>query len=302
MKLSIVIVNYNSKEFLRRCLQSLADAKLLVPEDLWEVFVVDNNSQETLVSLKADRLFKPLKNWHLKLVFNRRNVGFAKANNQILKNTIGDYVLLLNPDTLVPQTTIPKLIAYLEKNPEVALVTPRVELPDGEIDDACHRGFPTPWRALTYFSGLGKLFPHSQFFNGYHLGYRHLETIHEIEAAVGACMLVRRSAGAQVNWLDEDYFWYGEDLDFCYRLKQAGYKIVFNPEVKITHFKGVSSGIKKQSASLTAASTETRRQAQQARFQAMRLFYEKHYQPKASFLTTLLVRSGIAVFERIKNY
>ncbi|MDD5600060.1 MAG: glycosyltransferase, partial [Victivallaceae bacterium] len=175
----------------------------------------------------------------------------------------------------------------------------RVTLPSGEIDDASHRGFPTPWNALCYFSGLSALFPLSDFFNGYHLGYRDMNTVHEIDACTGAFMMIRSFVGEKLGWLDEDYFWYGEDLDFCYRVKQAGYPAYYVPDVSITHFKGIASGIKKHSQSQSTADTKTKKRAQEARFAVMRLFYEKHYKEKYPLIIGLLVNWGISLKKAI---
>jgi len=125
-----------------------------------------------------------------------------------------------------------------------------------------------------------------------------MDKAHQIEACVGACMLVRREVGEQINWLDEDYFWYGEDLDFCYRVKELSYEVWYVPEVSILHFKGVTSGIKKSSESITTATRETRQKAQIARFAAMRIFYNKHYTKKYSSFITFLVNAGISSLEK----
>lgn len=165
----------------------------------------------------------------------------------------------------------------MEKNLNAAVSTCFVQLKNGEIDDACHRGFPTPWNAFCHFSGLSRLFINSTLFNGYHLGYRDLDNIHEIDSCTGAFMLIKRQVGDKINWFDENYFWYGEDLDFCFRVKKEGFKVYFVPEVKIIHFKGISSGIKKHSQNLSNASFKTKYQSQKARFAVMRIFYAKHY-------------------------
>ncbi len=294
MKLSIIIVHYNTYQLLKQCLHSLwMGYKRELKNKQYEVLVIDNAS--------SDRSINQIKNdfpW-IKFRQSRTNFGFGKANNKAAKEAAGDFILFLNPDTIVPKKTLASVIDYLEKHPDVAIATCKVILQNGELDDACHRGFPTPWRALTYFLGLAKLFPWTYVFNGYHLGYRHMQQIHEIEACAGAFLMIRRQIWQQVGYFDEDYFWYGEDLDLCFRVKKLGYKIMFLPEVYITHFKGAASGIKKHSQYLSLASQTTIRLAQRSRFEVMRIFYRKHYQNVYPNWLTRLVFWGIDLKEKI---
>lgn len=291
IKLSIIIVNFNSGLFLKKCLLSI-EKSILSPQD-YEVIIVDNNSKD----ISIEEALK-VKGINLILIQNKKNVGFAVANNQGIKKAKGGYILLLNPDTLISTSVLHEMINFMEKNPKVGIATGKVILPNGELDDACHRGFPTPWNAFFHFTGIARIFPQSKFLNGYHLGYHDLNKIHEIDACAGAFMIIRREAGKQVRWLDEDYFWYGEDLDFCFRVKFAGWKIMFVPNVAITHYKGVSAGIKSHSQHLTTADHKTRLLATKARFEVMRIFYEKHYKDKYPKLLTWVVLTGI----RIKEY
>jgi len=233
----------------------------------------------------------------IKLIENQRNLGFAKANNQGIKIAKGEYILFLNSDTVVLQNTIPFMLNYIKKHPQVGVATCRVELTDGSLDDACHRGFPTPWNAFCHFSGLERLFPHTKIFAGYLLGHLDLSKTHEIDSAVGAFMLVPKKIGEKIGWWDEDYFWYGEDIDFCYRIKEKGYKIMFVPKVKIIHYKGASSGIKKTKSK---AGLATRKKAMLASTQAMRIFYQKHYLKKYPWLVSQMVLLAIKVLEKIR--
>jgi len=288
--LSIIIVSYNTKELLKQCLESIVNNIDNKDKSLsYEIIVVDNNSQDDSV--------KMLKNLKLKIIVNNDNVGFAKANNQGIKVAKGEYLLFLNPDTMVPQNTIPFMLNYMKKHPQVGVATCRVELVNGELDDACHRGFPTPWNTFCHFSGLEKLFPYTKIFAGYSLGYLDLNKTHEIDSGVGAFMLVPKKIGKEINWWDEDYFWYGEDIDFCYRVKEKGYKIMFIPEVKIIHYKGASSGIGKTESK---ASIVTRRKAMFASTQAMRVFYQKHYLKKYPWLINQIIFLGIKILEKIR--
>jgi len=288
--LSIVIVSYNTKQFLKNCLGSLhKNYSQEIKDEIYEIIVVDNNSKDgSLDMVKND--FKST--FHIE---NHKNLGFAKANNIGIKKTKGEYILLLNPDTIVSKSVLPQMTSFMEKNHDVGVSTCRVNLESGELDDASHRGFPTPWRAFCHFSGLSKLFSHSTVFNGYHLGYKNLDKIHEIDACCGAFMIIRKSVGRKIDWLDEDYFWYGEDLDFCFRVKEEGWKVMFVPDVKITHFKGVASGIKKHSEHLSLADKKTKLKATKARFEVMKIFYNKHYRNVYPRILTMTVLLGVDI-------
>lgn len=286
IKLSIIIVNFNTAEFLKNCIDSIyKNAGILEPE----IIVVDNASKEELRIANNE--------FRIKIIKNKKNVGFAAANNQGIKEARGQYILLLNPDTLITNNVFEQMVGFMKNNPDVGIATCKVVLESGELDDACHRGFPTPWNSSCYFLGLSNFFPKSKLFNGYHLGYADLDKTHEIDACAGAFMMINRQAGQQVKWLDGDYFWYGEDLDFCYRMKQSGWKIMFVPEFQILHYKGVSGGIKKHSAHLSTADRETKLFATKARFEVMRIFYEKHYKDKYPSWLTYLVITAINIKE-----
>lgn len=288
--LSILIVNYNTSELLHKCLLSIQRSR--IGHFHYEIIIVDNASIDNSVEMIR-------KNFpEVNLVTSSKNLGFAAGNNLGVKKAKGEYVLLLNPDTEVKENTQRIMLEYLENNPRVGVATCKVELKNGKIDDASHRGFPTPWNALCHFSGIGKLFPKSVILNGYHLGYQNLDKIHEIDSCAGAFLMVRKEIGDSLNWLDEDYFWYGEDLDFCYRIKQQGWKVMYIPLTKILHWKGVSSGIRQESKKISSASLETRKRAVMASTQAMRLFYQKHYLKKYPSLVTGLVLFGINYLEK----
>lgn len=294
MKLSIIIVNYNTTKFLETCLASLQD---VIDAKRHEVIVVDN------ASLKDPSLMIKKRFPFVIFIQNKENLGFAKANNIGVKQSKGEYVLFLNPDTVVPKDVLPAMLSFIETHKDAGAATCRVELPGGALDDASHRGFPTPWNAFCYFFGLSRIFPRSRIFAGYNLGWKNLSKVHEIDACAGAFMLVRREGGEQVGWWDEDYFWYGEDLDFCYILKEKGWKIFFVPTVSIFHYKGVSGGIKSISKDITTATKETKIHATKARFEAMRIFYKKYYMEKYPFFITRLIMLGIDVKQwyAIKN-
>lgn len=267
--LSIIIVSFNSRIYLDNCLESLDKSTF---KKSTEVIIIDNNSSDG-----TDGLIKKKYNEFL-FINNRQNLGFAKANNLGIKKSAGKYILLLNPDTIIPPNTLTYMVEFMDKNPGAGVATCFVSLKNGQIDDACHRGFPSPWNSFCHFMLVSRLFPNSNIFNGYHLGYKNLHKIHEIDSCAGAFMMIRRSVGEKLKFLDEDYFWYGEDLDFCYRVKESGFKVFFVPQVKIYHYKGVTSGIKKHSETISTASFETRYQSTVVRFEVMKIFYLKHYQ------------------------
>lgn len=283
--LSIIIISYNTKQFLKDCLLSII--KNTPKKIKAEIIVVDNYSTDG----SSDLIEKEFPS--VVLIKNKENLGFSKANNIGVKHSKGRYVLFLNSDTVVYPKTLERMIEFMDQHKEAGAATCKAVLPNGQIDEACHRGFPTPWNAFCYFSGLSRLFPKIKLFSGYSLGHMDLGKIHQIDACCGAFMIVRKEVGDDVGWWDEDFFWYGEDLDFCYRLKQRGWKIFFSPDASILHYKGVSGGIKSLSAHLTKADSQTKKLATKARFEAMRIFYKKHYQDKYPFFITWLVLLGI---------
>lgn len=281
--LSIVIVNYNAKEYLKKCLDSIFESSF----KNFEVIVADNASKDGSV--------EQLKNLgdKINLILNKENLGFSAANNVGIKKAKGRYLLFLNPDTSVYPNTLKYMVSFMDKNKKVGCSTCKVVLPNGEIDDSCHRGFPTPWNAFCFFSGLEKIFPHSRIFSGYHMGWENLNKMHKIDACAGSFMLVRREAGEDIGWWDEDFFFYGEDLNFCLELQKKGWDIYFIPKVSTLHYKGISSGIKKHSKHLSHADLETKRSATTARFDAMKILYRKHYINKYPRFITWLVFKGV---------
>jgi len=289
MDLSIIIVNYKTKDLTLQTLTSVYKAK--PPRGKMEVFLVDNFSQDDTPET-AKKNFP-----HLKIIKSQKNLGFAGGNNLALRLAKGRYVLLLNSDTLVEPDTFIKMVKFMDENPQVGLSTCRVNLFNGQIDPASHRGFPTPWAALTYYLGLEALFPKSHLFGQYHQGWQDLNQTHEIDAPVGAFFMLRKKTLDQVGLLDEKFFMYGEDIDLAYRIKQAGWKIVYTPITKITHLKG-ASGINKKIINPEAKKIKLRTTA--IFFDAMKIFYRKHYQKKYFFLFNWLVLMGIELIKALK--
>ena len=289
--LSIVIVSFNSKEVLKQCLSSLMEN---YPKEFsdrrYEIIVVDNASVDGSAQMIKGEF--P----HVELIETKENLGFAKGNNLGINKAQGHLVLFLNPDTIVPPDTLSTMINYINSDLSIGVATCKIELSNNRgIDLDCHRGFPTPWASFCYFLGLEKLFPKSRIFGQYHETWKDLSNIHEIDSAVGAFMLVRRGVGEKINWWDEDFFFYGEDLDFCFRVREMGFKVMYNPTVKIYHYKGISSGIQKDSLSQSVATKESRKKALNASVDAMKIFYKKHYQEKYPKIINWLVDFGTEI-------
>lgn len=274
-KLSIVIVNYNAGIHLSECLASI---KMVESEADIFTYVIDNASVD-------GSIFEAKKNYPwAQYILNKSNLGFGKANNIVLRQIKTEYVLLLNPDTTLEKGVITGLLKYMGENPQVGGLTCEIVLPDGAIDLTAHRGFPTPWASLLYFLGNDSL---------YHLSKSDMKKPHEVDAISGAFFMTRRSVIEEVNFFDEDYFLYGEDIDLCYKIKKAGYKIMYVPDFKIFHHKGISSGLKKHSQQVTTANIETRKKSLDAFYEAMKIFYRKNYQSKYPFFINWLVYLGI---------
>jgi GT2 family glycosyltransferase len=292
--LSIIIVSYNTRDLITKCLDSIKQTAKSIS---FEVFVIDNASLDD----SQDVIRKYAEGDKLKKVFfveNNKNLGFSAANNKAMKNSKGRYVLFLNPDTVIYPNALDYMVKFMDENKNVGAATCELRMPNGKIDDASHRGFPTPWNAFCHFSGIAKIFPHSRLFAGYSQGWKDLTKTHDIDALAGAFMIVRREAGNQAGWWDEDYFFYGEDLNFCYELIKHGWKIMYVPDVSILHYKGVSGGLKKVSKNITKADPEIKKRATKARFNAMKIFYKKNYENKYPKFLTKLVMLGIALKER----
>jgi len=284
--LSIIIVTFKSESTIEKCLDSVYSGMKGIN---FEVILSDNSPNENTADL-----IKKIRGKYKNLTFieNEKNEGFSRGNNIAIKKATGEYVLFLNPDMVLEKNTISGMMDFMKEHPEAGTATCLVHLLDGKIDDSCHRGFPTPWRAFCHFSKLSKLFPKSKLFAGYNLTYLDFSKTHEIDALAGSFMLMKYSLGKKLNWWDEDYFFYGEDIDFCYRIKQAGFKIYFVPKYKALHYKGVSSGIKKISKNISTADKETKLWVTDQRFKAMEIFYDKHYKDKyPSFLRTMVLIS-----------
>jgi GT2 family glycosyltransferase len=232
MKLSIVIVNYNVKHFLEQCLHSVEKASRNIET---EVFVVDNNSVDGSKGMLVSKFPG------IKLILNNKNVGFSKANNQAMRIATGEYVLLLNPDTVVEEDTFDKVVAFMDAHPDAGGLGVKMIDGKGKFLPESKRGLPTPWVAFYKIFGLSALFPKSKVFGKYHLSYLDKNEIHEIDILAGAFMLMRKEALDKVGLLDEGFFMYGEDIDLSYRITCGGYKNYYYPGTTIIHYKGEST-------------------------------------------------------------
>lgn len=227
---SVIIVSYNTRELLLECLGALKKGTE-VPH---EVIVVDNGSRDGSADAVEERFRDAV-------VVRGRNVGFGRGNNTGLQQATGRFVLLLNSDVLVKPGCVDRLADHLLVHPEVGAVGPRLVRPNGELDRACKRGFPTPRASFFRVTGLSRVFSHSGFFNAYNLGHLDEHREHEIDSGSGACLLVRRSTIDQVGFFDPDFFMFGEDLDLCFRIKEGGWKVVYVPSAEAVHLKGQST-------------------------------------------------------------
>lgn len=279
---SIVIVSFNTKDLLKDCLHSIEEFSD-VPV---EVIISDNGSTDgTIEYLKK---FKT-KIFSVTLLENNSNLGFAKGNNAAKSYANGKYVLFLNPDTILRGNVLSQTVDFLEENKDVAAITPKVVLPNGELDKDTRRTFPTPFVALTHFSGLDRLFPKSKLFSKYWYGYLREDETHEIEALQGAYFLIKKDVLDKVFWFDEDYFLDGEDIDLCFKIHDAGYRIYYYPKVSILHIK---KGSKSKNRSLRSIVGGVK---------AMEIFYRKRMWSRYPLPLNLLVLLGIKILVFIRT-
>ncbi|WP_379135432.1 glycosyltransferase family 2 protein [Paenibacillus sp. sgz500958] len=270
---SIIIVNYNTCRLTTDCLRSVYASETKYS---YEIILIDNNSRDH--SVETIRTEFP----DITLIANQENTGFARANNQGMAAAQGRYILLLNSDTVVRTDTLETMISLMDRRPDLGASGCKLILPDGSLDKACRRGFPTPSASFYYAFGFSAMFPDRPRFNGYQLGYLDPDAEYPVDSLVGAFMLVRRETVAEVGGLDENFFMYGEDLDWCYRIKEAGWGIYYYPRTSIVHLKGGSA----------------RRRPFKIVYEfhrAMVLFHRKHYSKRYNILVNSAVYAGIAM-------
>ncbi|ANE47060.1 glycosyl transferase family 2 [Paenibacillus swuensis] len=274
MDLSIIIVNYNTEKLTLDCIASLERSEM--GTYAYEVVLVDNGSVDDTMRQVG------MKFPQVRRIENHANLGYSKGNNIGIRAASGRYILLLNSDTLVETDTLRTMITFMDENPTVGAAGCKVVLPDGSLDKACKRGFPTPSASFYYAFGFSKLFPKVERFNQYQLGYLNPDEDYPVDCLVGAFMMVRRDTIDAVGMLDEEFFMYGEDIDWCYRMKEAGWGIYYYPKARITHLKGASSRKKPKKIIYEF-------------HRAMILFHRKHYQKKYPWLVNGMVYAGIGV-------
>ncbi len=280
--LSIIIVSYNGAFWLKKTLETLDEHYLQKTARAVEVIVVDNGSDDELLSMVREHF-----SW-VQLIELTENKGFAGANNIGIDRAHGKYVMLLNPDTQLDQrSNIDNLVDYLQSHKKVGMIGPKLEMTDGRLDLACHRGEPTLWAAACYFGKLEKLWPRWRVVNGYHRHDLDLEKIHPIDAISGAAMVLPRRVIDQIGLLDERFFLYAEDLDWARRVREAGYQVVYDPEVTIIHHKN-KTGIANQDAKISGRSREYF-------FDTMLQYYDKYYGEKLPRFVRNIVKAAVFV-------
>lgn len=280
--LEIIIVNFNSQFWLKKTLSSLNQFFLKKTKLSVQVTVVDNNSEDESINLIHQEF-----HW-VNCIELHKNVGFAAANNVAIKKSNAEYIMLLNSDVeLTTKSKLDNLVKYLSNHPDVGAITPKVQFMNGSIDPACHRGEPTMWASLTYFFGLEKLFPHSKLFSQYHQWYKILDSMHTIDACSGAAMIVPKSVIDKIGLLDEQFFMYAEDLDWCKRIREANFKIMYFPSVSVIHHK-YKSGIK-------GTSKRIARNTRRYFYDTMLQYFDKHYRQQYPWFVRSLIRYFIII-------
>ena len=302
LDLGIVITSYNTRDLLRTCLRSVYASQ---GDFTFEVCVVDNASSDGSAEMVAAEFPQA------RLIANAENVGYPSANNQGLRafgftdqptnqltnkptNQLTNQptnqpisALLLNSDTELPPDALARMLDFMAEHPDVGVAGPKLVLPDGSLDLACRRSFPTPEVSFYQLTGLARLFPHSRRFGRYNLTYLDPDQGTEVDSVVGAFMLVRGLVIAQAGLMDEQFFLYGEDLDWAYRIKAAGWKVYYNPAVTVLHVK--------------RASTRQSPRAQIEFYRAMDIFYRKHYAAQTPWWLHVLIVSAISLRQRLEQ-
>lgn len=282
VKLSVIIVNYNVQHFLEQCLYSVRKASKNITVEVW---VVDNNSVDGSIEMLREKFPG------VKRIENKKNVGFSAANNQAIRQSTGEYVLLLNPDTVVEEETFTKVISFMDSHPDAGALGVKMIDGKGHFLAESKRALPTPEVAFYKVFGLSAIFPKSKRFGKYHLTYLPIDQVNEVDVLSGAFMLIRKAALDKAGLLDEAFFMYGEDIDISYRITKAGYKNYYYPETRIIHYKGEST--KKSSVNYVIIF-----------YNAMSIFAQKHFSQKNANLFSIIInlailfRASIAIFTR----
>ncbi|MDP3622968.1 MAG: glycosyltransferase family 2 protein [Methanobacteriaceae archaeon] len=286
MDLSIIVVNYRTYNLTNQAIESVITKNHPFK---YNIYVVDNASEDgSLEKLQKD-FSKEIQDGLIKFIASAENKGFSYANNLALKEISSNNILLLNSDTIVIADCLEKCLNYMESHPQTGALGCKVVLPDGTLDKACRRSFPDVSVSFYRMIGLSRLFPKSQRFGKYNLCYLDDDGVYPIDCLVGAFMMVKSEAIKEIGLLDETFFMYGEDIDWCYRIKEAGWQIIYYGDAQIIHYKGSSS--QKQKSKLIYEF-----------YRAMYIFYNKHYKKQNSILTTALTYAGIGVIFGLKLF
>jgi N-acetylglucosaminyl-diphospho-decaprenol L-rhamnosyltransferase len=281
LDLGIVIVSYNVRDLLRDCLTSVFESR---GDIRFQVCVVDNASLDGSADMVRTE-------FPAARLIESENLGYAAGNNRGLRafglgqdapSALPRYLLLLNPDTVLPPSALIDMLEFLDQHPQAGVAGPRLVRQDGSLDKACRRSFPTPEIAFYRLSGLARLFPRSRRFGRYNMTFLSPDITTEVDAVVGAFMLIRSEALQEVGLLDERYFMYAEDLDLCYRIKQRGWQVWYNAAVTVLHYKGQSS---RQRSTVTNIEF----------YRAMRRFHTQHFEHHTFFLMNWLIYAGIGL-------
>jgi GT2 family glycosyltransferase len=271
---SICMVSLNCWRVLEPCLESLLKSQRGL---LYEVIVVDNASSDGTPDRLGNRY-----PW-VKVVRNDRNVGFTKANNQAIEQSVGRLILWLNTDTLLEPNSLAALCSFLEAHPKAGIVGPKVLNADGSFQSQCRRGIPTPFSSLCYFLGLDRIWPEKAVVAGYLLRSLPVDEPSQVDAVSGCCLLARREVWDQIGPLDEEIFGFGEDVDWCVRAKNVGWEVWYTPSSQIVHLKGQGGVHSKPFHKVWGI------------HQAMWVFYRKHLKAKYPWPVTALVALGVGV-------
>jgi hypothetical protein len=295
LDLGIVIVNWRTRDLLRTCLQTVYASHGAFT---FTVVVVDNASDDG----SAEMVAREFPQAHL--IACQENLGYPMGNNLGLRalgyrgqhdvsSDAPRYALLLNPDTEIPPDGLYRMVAYMDAHPDVGAAGPKLQLPDGSLDKACRRGFPTPLVSAYHFLGLAKLFPKSRTFGRYNMTYLDPDVETEVDSVVGAFMQIRRECIQEVGLLDEAFFMYGEDIDWAFRIKRGGWKVIYYPQVVVKHVKRAAS-----------------RQSQRAQYEfwrAMLIFYRKHYRATTPWwlhnivMAALMIKGGRELWQELRQ-
>jgi GT2 family glycosyltransferase len=270
-RLSVIIVNYNVVHFLEQCLRSVRRASEKIST---QIIVVDNHSLDGSVEM-VRRKFP-----EVTLIASEKNLGFSRGNNLGISQATGEYILLLNPDTVVQEDTFVRTLNFMDSHPQAGALGVKMIDGKGRFLPESKRGLPTPEVAFYKMFGLSALFPKSRRFGSYHLSYLDKEQTHEVDVLSGAFMLLRKSVLEQTGLLDETFFMYGEDIDLSYRIQLAGYKNYYFADTSIIHYKGEST--KKTSVNYVYVF-----------YKAMAIFARKHYSSRRAQTLSLLINLAI---------